>query len=348
MRIAYLVPTSDFSGAENMTLLIAKELSARHDVWYCSPEGAICDYTKKSSIPHLPVPNMSAKTVKYIQKTIAPDLFHACDNRASLACALAGVPYVSHLHSNPLWLKKLNAYSCAMLFSCLRSKQTIGVSDSVFDEFLFSRFIRHKCVTLLNVVDLSHVSALAQEDSGDETYDLSYIGRMSQEKNPMAFVHVVAKIAEQFPRISAVMIGGGDMLPDVQSLARQKGLGDNITFTGFLHNPYSVLQKSRVVIMPSTYEGFGLTAIEAMCLGKPVLASPVGGLKRIVDSSCGEICNNETEFAELAMKLLANDEIYSKKSQGAKSRAQEFGDVAKYAAEIEKIYSVNSVNFVKG
>jgi len=336
MRIAFLVPTNIYSGAENMTLLIAKQLSERYNVWYCSPPGVICDYTKAANIPHMPVENMSARTTRYIKKAINPDIFHACDNRASVACALAGVNYVSHLHNNPPWIKKLNLYSVVMLFSCLHSKRTICVSDSIFDEFLFSRFIRKKYVVLPNVVDLSHVKMLA--DKKEETYDICFLGRMTQQKSPLGFVRIVRKISEHLPNISAIMIGDGELMSETQELANQLGLQGHITFTGFLKNPYSILQSTRILIMPSLYEGFGLTAIEAMSLGKPVIASMVGGLKNVVDVNCGVFCNNENEFAEAAIMLLTDDELYQKKSCAAERKALLFGDVVKYAIDIEKIY----------
>ena len=339
MRIAYLVPTNSYSGAENMTLLIAKQLSARHDCWYCSPEGAICEYTEAAGIPHVPVPDMSVKTVKHLKKILNPDIFHACDNRASVVCALAGVTFISHLHNNPPWLKGLNAYSCTMLFSCLRSKRTIGVSDSVLDEFLFSRFIRDKYITIENVVDLSYVKIMADEGVEKKSYDLSFIGRMTQQKAPLTFVSIVEKIARQLPQISAVMIGDGEMISESQAFAEQLGLRGSITFTGFLQNPFTIIKNTRLLIMPSLYEGFGLTAVEAMALGKPVLASPVGGLVKILDSTCGKYCGSEDEFIKAAIKLLTDNELYIKMSQGAEERAQLFGDVSGYAAGIEKIYT---------
>ena len=336
MRIAYLVPTSIYSGAENMTLLIAKQLSKCHDVWYCSPSGVICDYTKSADVPHFPIRNISVKTVKHIKKTITPDIFHACDNRASMVCALAGVTFVSHLHNNPPWLRTPNPYSLSMLFFCLRSKRTIGVSDSVCNEFFFSRYIRNKYITIPNAVDLSHVKMLA--DKQEVTHDLCFIGRMTLQKTPQTFVRIVKKITEHLPNISAVMIGDGELLPETKNLAAQLGLQEHITFTGFLKNPYSLLQNTRLLIMPSLYEGFGLIAIEAMSLGKPVIASKVGGLINIVDVDCGGFCANEDDFAEAAIKLLTDDKLYSKKSSMAEEKALIFGDIVKYVTTIEALY----------
>ena len=50
-------------------------------------------------------------------------------------------------------------------------------------------------------------------------------------------------------------------------------------------NPYPYLNAGKVMVMPSAWEGFGLAAVEGMCLGKPVVCSGVGGLADIVDEN---------------------------------------------------------------
>jgi glycosyltransferase involved in cell wall biosynthesis len=91
--------------------------------------------------------------------------------------------------------------------------------------------------------------------------------------------------------------------------------------------------------MPSAWEGFGLTAVESMALGKPVLAAPVGGLKDIVDECCGKLCATVAEFVDEAAALLTNPELYAQKSRAAGEQAKRYGGNAGYYNGIEAVYA---------
>lgn len=67
------------------------------------------------------------------------------------------------------------------------------------------------------------------------------------------------------------------------------GLVHVIRLYGFQKNPYIYLKQAKVMCMPSKWEGFGLAAVEALALGKPVIAAPVGGLNDIINDNCGKL-----------------------------------------------------------
>jgi glycosyltransferase involved in cell wall biosynthesis len=117
------------------------------------------------------------------------------------------------------------------------------------------------------------------------------------------------------------------------------GLKSCVTLTGFLSNPFPALAGCKIIVMPSAWEGFGLTAVESMALGKPVLAAPVGGLKDIVGERCGKLCTTVAEFVDEAMALLTNPELYAQKSRAARERAERYADSAGYYGRIEAVYN---------
>ena len=90
--------------------------------------------------------------------------------------------------------------------------------------------------------------------------------------------------------------------------------------------------------MPSRWEGFGLAAVEALALGKPVIATGVGGLPGFIDESCGKICSSKDEFIQESYYLLKDINYYQKKSQGAVFRANKLDNISKYIRNIEVIY----------
>jgi glycosyltransferase involved in cell wall biosynthesis len=339
MRIACLLRVGCYYGAENMVLLFAKHMAVRHDVWYCSPNGVINGYLKEAGVTHVPIEKVTVSSVKHLMKTLKPDIFLVLDNKASLTCALAGVPFVSYQQNNWPFISGFNFYSLGMLFYSRRAKKVVGVSDHLIKAFRFSKFIRDKYVTLPNVVELSRVRELAGELPQAKTYDICFCGRLAPQKSPSTFVRVVKKVLESRPETTSIMVGGGETetITEVNALTLQLGLQDKIVFTGFLENPFEVIKQSRLLFMPSIYEGKCVVVIEAMSLGLPVIARRAPGLEDDVDDTCGALCDTEEEFYAAIMEHLNNDELYQKKSQGALARAEASGDVEKFAIDFEKI-----------
>ena len=118
--------------------------------------------------------------------------------------------------------------------------------------------------------------------------------------------------------MTACIIGTGPLFEECKSVIKELSLEENITLYGFQSNPYSYLKKCKCVIMPSLFEGFGLTAIESMILGIPVLNSGVGGLKAIFINEPNLICKSLEEYAEKAYNYIHKNnminytKIYSK------------------------------------
>lgn len=64
-------------------------------------------------------------------------------------------------------------------------------------------------------------------------------------------------------------------------------LENNVELVGFQKNPFPYIAACKVMVMPSQWEGFPMVAIESMALGKPLIATPVSGLRDIVTDNCG-------------------------------------------------------------
>ena len=78
------------------------------------------------------------------------------------------------------------------------------------------------------------------------------------------------------------MVGTGSLEKECQKLIEEYQLETNVQMVGFQKNPYVYMLQSKISIIPSKWEGFGLVALEAMAFGCPVVAANVGGLKEIV------------------------------------------------------------------
>lgn len=165
-----------------------------------------------------------------------------------------------------------------------------------------------------------------------------YLGRLSEAKNPIFFLEIMANLKERIPHISVAIVGDGELRGTVERKIAELSLKDNIRVYGFCENPYVYVKNSKVLCIPSLWEGFGMAAVESMAFGKPVVASPVGGLPDIVDDSCGMLCTDVNEFVEEISKLLNDDAYYERKSNGAYEKASCISNIEYYKTELEDIY----------
>lgn len=343
MRILYLTPTAVFSGGERITLDIASAMRARgHETVYCGLEGPVRSFVEAAGVPFIALPAFTPGAVCAVIRKQKPDLIHTMDFRASTYAALTNVPLVAHLHNDPTWLSGLGPNVWGMLYFCKKAKRILTVSESVMDEFRFGSRFSDKTTILPNTVDLDAVRSAAQkpvpEGFGMLSPDLLFFGRMTEQKDPLRFVELTAALKKRLGAVTAVMIGDGELMPEVKARISALGLDDCITLTGFLAEPHPIAAKAKLLLMPSKWEGFGLTCVESMAMGLPCLVSPVGGLKTLVTPKCGAVCASNEAFLREAEALLTDRESYSARSAAAKLHAERFGERSGYFATVEAIY----------
>ena len=342
MRILYLTPTDVFSGGERVTRDIACEMRARgHEVVYCGLEGPVRAAVEGAGVEFFALDGFSPASVRAAVAAWKPDLIHTMDFRASTYAALTKVPVLAHLHNNPLWLKGLGPNVWAMLLFGFRAKRILTVSDSVMDEYRFGALLKHKTDVLGNIVDTDAVRALAEEPlpegfPSDAAYDILYFARLTEQKQPLTFLSIVSRLRERFPKLTALMIGEGELRPAIEAEIERLNLASCVTMAGYQTRPFPLAKRAKLLLMPSAWEGFGLTAVESMALGLPVLGTPVGGLRFVVSEEAGGICADADAFVRRAAELLSDSEAYAAASRAARERAEAFSDKATYYDAIER------------
>lgn len=329
-RVLHILASNIFSGAENIACTIIEKLGDDYEMAYCSPNGIIKEILKNKNIYYYEIDKLSLKNIKKVINEFQPDIIHAHDFKATFfACMFSKkCEIVSHIHKNDPSMKKISIKSILYLLSSKRIKNIFGVSDSIFDEYIFKNRIKNKYITLYNYIDKDKVSCLANEYNVDKKYDLFYFGRLNEEKNPIDFIEIVNRLKKTGLR--CVMIGDGDLKNKCEQLIKEYDLEKVIDMVGFKSNPFPYIKNSSVGIMPSKYEGFGITAIESLVLSKPVLNSGIGGLKKIFENNPEFICKNIEEYIE---KIKEIDKYPSKNVD-----ISNYTNLTKWKKIIEKVY----------
>lgn len=339
MKILYLVPTCAFSGGENVTLQIAQRMQARgHVVAYCSPCGSIEASVVAAGVPFIGIERFSLRQVHKAIRNFRPDVVYAMDYRASLYASLIFEHTIGHLHSNCPWLKKICPNSIALFLTALRAKKLICVAQSISDDFVLGRLVKRKFTVLPNVSDIRQIEAKSKMFSCGKTYELGYCGRLSEPKNPLGFLQVVETVRKAMPEVHAVMIGDGELRQQTERVRCELHLEDSVELVGFQVNPFPYIAACRVMVMPSIWEGFPMAAIEALSLGKPLVATPVSGLRDIITDECGGVRDSIGEIAQRVLECLnAGQAQQLQMQQRAQAVAVAHSDINSYVDTIERI-----------
>ncbi len=112
---------------------------------------------------------------------------------------------------------------------------------------------------------------------------VAMVGRLHPVKGHRFFLKAAAEIIKERKDVHFLVVGGGPERDRLQEYTNRLGIADHVTFTGFVSDVSGLMPELNLLIIPSLWEGFGLTALEAMAVGVPVVATSVGGLPEIVD-----------------------------------------------------------------
>jgi len=179
---------------------------------------------------------------------------------------------------------------------------------------------------------------------GDERVVL-FVGRIQQLKGIDIIIRAAALLARErrqgtVPPFRVLIVGGrtsgdGDdpearELRRLRALANELGVADLLQWVGAVEHEQLPLyyRAADVTVMPSTYESFGLVAVESMASGTPVVAARVGGLKAtVVDGATGYLIpwRDPALYAEQIAALLCQPALRQRLGLAARARASQFG-----------------------
>lgn len=338
IKIGHYLSSGGFSGAEKIAIEIMKISEENFESYYISPQGYIEEILISEKITHI---NSSNTSLKEIVRRNNIDILYCHDFKATLkgALSLSKVKKISHIHQNPTWLRKFNIKSLLFLFSTFFMNEIVFVSAETRDQFIFKKMILNKSTVLDNYVDESEVTQKSKMFELDEQYDLIYLGRLEIVKNPILFIEIVKELKKKNKNIKAVMVGDGILYEEVLALIKKYGLESNIKVMGYQSNPYPYLKSSKISVIPSLWEGFGLSAVEAMILGVPVVASPVGGLTHVISSDSGYFANEIEEYIFAIEKLLKDPTLLNEKSIDAYNNSKRFTDANAWKYNVNRLFS---------
>lgn len=157
-----------------------------------------------------------------------------------------------------------------------------------------------------------------------------YIGRLVHEKGVQYLISAMPKIINGYNDTKLIIGGKGGMYDELKEQARNLGIENKVYFTGYLSSKEvkKMYKCADIAVFPSTYEPFGIVALESMLAGVPTVVSDIGGLNEIVDHGVDGMksyAGNSNSIADSVLTLLYNHQLCNNITKNAKAKVkQEF------------------------
>lgn len=180
----------------------------------------------------------------------------------------------------------------------------INVSEDckkIFDRIYPMAVAKSKVVlNTYNIADITSKGLNAEERVYDDNEKLQFVTVARVEFNQKRHDRIVEVcrrlISEGYSNFEWTIVGDGGALKILQDRVSEHGLQNSLHFIGHRDNPYPYMSQADAFILPSEYEGFGMTIKEAQILGCPTFITNFGAAPEVVKNlNNGEICDNSTE-----------------------------------------------------
>ena len=345
MKVIHILQSSHFSGAENVVCQIIKlfENNSDYEMLYVSRGGTVEPVLEQMGIPYYKLERFNVQSVRKAIKELKPDIVHAHDISASTIAALATIGtkcrVISHVHVNNSNMSCVNIKTVVYGISTLRFSRIFWVSQSCYDGYVFKKFVERKSNVLRNMMIKSAIIEKKDCDLNNYNYDVAYVGRLTEQKDPDRLIEVLRQLVKKIPAVKIAIVGTGNLEEHTRHLAEQNSLMNNINFLGFMNNPLKVLEGSKVMIMTSKYEGLPMTVLEAMALGVPIVSTPVDGLKDVIVNGVNGYLEDENELlVQRLFNIIDNIDLRNQLSDKAAEEFNKINDLSLYKAEIKRAY----------
>lgn len=172
------------------------------------------------------------------------------------------------------------------------------------------------------------------------------VGACTEQKNHIAIINAMMELHETLEHITYLHVGEGPLLPDEMQLIKEAGIEGMTRFIYQTHNVREILIASDIFVMPSLYEGLGLSCIEAMSCGLPIVAYDCYGLRDVVvNGRTGFLVPPDPRSLAARIKELASNEKL-RKTLGVEARRTvlENFDMRRSVGSLLKLYQGQLMN----
>jgi glycosyltransferase involved in cell wall biosynthesis len=370
-RVFHVITKLELGGAQKITLLTLERLPRdQYELGLVAgTEGPLVDWANR--IPNLKrvwIPSL-IREVRPLQDALAffsmwrlfrrerPHIVHTHSSKAGIlgrwAAKLAGVPVVFHtahgfgfhdfqrplIRNLYIWLERVTAKITTKHFVVSYANAEKGENSGVF-----KRGDWILCRSGIIVSDFTQPQPrrqkLAEWRIPPDRVVAGMVACFKPQKAPLDFVDLAAQVLRETGRAHFVMIGDGELRPDIEARIQQHGISNGITLLGWQGNMPEVYRNLDIVVLTSLWEGLPRIFSEAMASELPIVATKVDGARDAILHGENGFLHEPHDIAGMArsvLTLVEDSNLRLKMGQNGRSRAMEF-DVDTSVAKQDEVY----------
>ncbi len=154
-----------------------------------------------------------------------------------------------------------------------------------------------------------------------------FMGRLVYEKGIQHLISAMPKILNGYHDTKLVICGKGGMIDELKAQVNSLGISEKVYFAGYMNGKdvQKMYKAADISVFPSTYEPFGIVALEAMLSENPIVVSDIGGLNEIVqhkENGMKTYCGNSNSIADAILELLYDHKLCSEITKKAKNKVR--------------------------
>ena len=242
------------------------------------------------------------------------------------------IPFITTLHGTDITLVgRDTTYEPVVTFSINESDAITAVSDNLREETLRHFAIEKEISVIPNFVDIKRFHQTDKDHfkqmlAPDGEKILVHVSNFRAVKRVGDVVKIFNNVRKDMPA-KLLMIGDGPERQKTEDMAREMGIYGDIRFLGKQEQISEILSISDLFLLPSETESFGLSALEAMACGVPVISSNAGGLPEInIQGETGFLSNvgDVDDMSRHALHMLGDEERLKTFKKAALAQARRF------------------------
>ena len=292
-------------------------------------------------------------------KRIKPHIVHTHTSKAGvlgrLAACLAGVPiiihtphgHVFHSYYGPIMTKifvfteKILSFITDKITALTNREREEHLEEGIAS--IEKYVIIHSGVMLDRLMNMSVDIEAGKKEYGipQDCNVIGVIGRLVPIKGHKYLVSAAKKIVKEFSNTVFVFVGDGYLNASLERQAESIGVRKNIIFTGWRKDAAEILNLFDILVFPSLNEGMGKVLVEGMALGKPIVASSVGGIIDLVRNGENGILvppGDSDALGNAILQLIKNRNLAEELGKNGKAKVYPEFDVSVMVKEIDDLY----------
>ncbi len=304
--------------------------------------------------------NMVAKASEIISKEGKFDVIHAHDwlvaNSAKTLKHAYGIPVISTIHATESGRNSGIHDDTQRYINDTEWMLTYESTEVIVNSNFMKGHVQglfglpfDKINVIPNGINLNNFNGVERDYdfrrqyAADNEKIILYLGRLVYEKGIQHLISAMPKILDGYHDSKLVIAGKGGMLDDLKAQVSRMGIDNKVYFTGYLNakQVQKMYKCADVAVFPSTYEPFGIVALEAMLAGVPTVVSDVGGLNEIVEhgvTGMKSYAGNPNSIADSILALLYDHQLCNNVAKNAKAEVKRQYNWNKIAQDTHFVY----------